>query len=113
MLQSKDLLFWVQIHLVGEDQEAEELLWLGLLALQALLGHERCLVEHIPAICAGPVTAAAVREAGLPVALVSTHPGSPAMVEAVADYWLSRGSALASMNLARDDAQNSERIAGR
>ena len=82
-------------------------------ALQALLGAESHLIDDIPAICAGPVTAAAVREAGLLVAVESTDPGPPAMVDAVADYWNSRAS---SSNRTRRDSLNTqinERIAGR
>jgi uroporphyrinogen III methyltransferase/synthase len=82
-------------------------------ALQAMLGHEQFLIERIPAVCAGPVTAAAVREAGLQVARVSTHPGAPNVVEAVADYWNSRGLAQFSSTRIDDRTHLSERIAGR
>lgn len=82
-------------------------------SLQALLGHERTLIERIPAICAGPVTAASVREAGLPVAMISNHPGPPAMVDAAAEFWFSRTPTHSLMNQIRDGAHDSERIAGR
>jgi uroporphyrinogen-III synthase len=82
-------------------------------SLQALLGRERTLIEHVPAICAGPVTAASVREAGLPVARISAHPGPPAMVDAAAEYWFSCTSAHLLKNQIRDDAHKSERMAGR
>ncbi len=82
-------------------------------ALQVMLGQESYLIDQIPAICAGPVTAAAVREAGLPVATVSSHPGAPAMVEALADYWSHRALAQPPMNRSEDSALRNERIAGR
>jgi hydroxymethylbilane synthase len=82
-------------------------------ALQAMLGQERFLIERTPAVCAGPVTAAAVREAGLQVARVSTHPGAPKVVEAVADYWNSRGPAQVSSTRIDDRTHLSERIASR
>lgn len=82
-------------------------------SLQALLGRERTLIEHVPAICAGPVTAASVREAGLPVAKVSHDPGPPAMVDAAAAFWLSRTPDHLLTNQIRDGAHSSERIAGR
>jgi uroporphyrinogen III methyltransferase / synthase len=82
-------------------------------SLQVLLGRERTLIEHIPAICAGPVTAASVREAGLPVAMISDHPGPPAMVDAAAEFWLGRAHAHLLMNSIPDGAHSSERIAGR
>lgn len=82
-------------------------------ALQAMLGQERHLIEWIPAVCAGPVTAAAVREAGLPVAMISTHPGAASVVEAVADYWHARRVAQIPVNRIDEHAHRSERIAGR
>ncbi|MDQ2653452.1 MAG: hydroxymethylbilane synthase [Chloroflexota bacterium] len=82
-------------------------------ALQAMLGQERNLIERIPAVCAGPVTAAAVREAGLAVAMVSTHPGAPHVVEAVVDYWNSREPAQLSLTHIDDRTRLSERITGR
>jgi hydroxymethylbilane synthase len=82
-------------------------------ALQAMLGREQVLIEQIPAVCAGPVTAAAVREAGLPVAMVSAHPGAPGVVEAVAEYWNSREPAQIFLTQSDDRTQVSERIAGR
>jgi hydroxymethylbilane synthase len=82
-------------------------------ALQAMLGQERFLIEGVPAVCTGPVTAAAVRAAGLQVARVSTHPGAPKVVEAVADYWNSQDPAQFSMTRIDDRTHLSERIAGR
>jgi hydroxymethylbilane synthase len=82
-------------------------------ALQTMLGHERHLIEPIPAICAGPVTAAAVRESGLQVAVESTHPGAPAMVEAIAQYWKSKSAALTATKQDEQHTNLSERIATR
>lgn len=82
-------------------------------ALQAMLGRERSLIEQLPAVCAGPVTAAAVREAGLPVAVVSQDPGAPAMVDGLAEFWNSQTSLLAPMAHFHDQSLVSERIAGR
>jgi uroporphyrinogen-III synthase len=82
-------------------------------ALQAMLGDERYLIEQIPAICAGPVTAAAVREAGLRVAMESTHPGAPAMVNAVAEYWNHRRSVPSVLKRNEHNSLLNERIAGR
>jgi hypothetical protein len=52
-----------------------------------LLGDERERVARVPVICAGPVTAAAAREAGFLDVVVSADPGASAMVEAVAELW--------------------------
>jgi uroporphyrinogen-III synthase len=82
-------------------------------ALQSLLGPVRFLIDPIPAICAGPVTAAAVREAGLHVAAVSTYPGAPAMVDAISEYWSHRKNANPVANCIADNVRPHERIAGR
>jgi uroporphyrinogen-III synthase len=82
-------------------------------ALQSLLGPERFLIDPIPAICAGPVTAAAVREAGLRVATVSTHPGAPAMVDALSEFWNHQQRANPVTNRIEDNVRSNERIAGR
>lgn len=81
--------------------------------LLAMLGHERSLVDRLATICAGPVTAAAVREAGLPVAAVSAHPGASAMVEALAGYWTAHKSATLRWNHQDVSQSRDERIAGR
>jgi uroporphyrinogen-III synthase len=82
-------------------------------ALLDMLGRERFLIEQIPAICAGPVTAAAVREAGLPVAVVSRDPGAAPMVEELAEYWQARISSPPLVTQINDGSLMSERIAGR
>lgn len=82
-------------------------------ALQAMLGSERHLIDKVPAVCAGPVTAAAVRESGLLVTLESTHPGAPAMVDAIARYWHDRASTPTSTHRLESNLQIKERIAGR
>ena len=53
--------------------------------LTSLVGDAPCKLGAVPAICAGPVTAAAAREAGLFVAATSVNPGPEAMAQAVAD----------------------------
>lgn len=82
--------------------------------LRALLGEERHLVETVPAVCAGPVTAAAVREAGLPVAAVSAQPGAAAMVEAMIEYWSERQSSQVGQHSSAIESttRTSERIIG-
>lgn len=82
-------------------------------ALRAMLGEESYLIEQIPAICAGPVTAAAVREAGLSVAAVSTRPEAPAMVAALAEYCQHGRSGSSLLNRIEDRNLTNERIAGR
>jgi hydroxymethylbilane synthase len=82
-------------------------------ALQAMLAQERFLIEQIPAVCAGPVTAAAVRQAGLPVALVSTHPGAAAMTEALANFWAHHRSVNSLVSRSNEVVLSNERIAGR
>ena len=82
-------------------------------SLRAMLGHEQFLIDHIPAVCAGPVTAAAVREAGLPVAMVSRDPGAEAMVNGLAEHWTHRTSAPPFVTQVNDRSRMSERIAGR
>lgn len=81
-------------------------------ALQAMLGPESYLIGKVPAICAGPVTAAAVREAGLPVAAISQEPGSEAIVERLAEYWTGRVSSPPFPTSTPDHIYVSERIAG-
>jgi hydroxymethylbilane synthase len=82
-------------------------------ALQAMLGHERSLIEGIAVICAGPVTAAAAREAGLHVVRTSNHPGATAIVETVGDFWSSRRAPEVLVNHIESHAHTNERIAGR
>ncbi|MCA9880583.1 MAG: hydroxymethylbilane synthase [Thermomicrobiales bacterium] len=82
-------------------------------ALQALLGNEWPLVKQAPAVCAGPVTAAAVREAGLHVAVTSPDPGASAMVDGLAEYWNRQAPAPSRLIRNSDRLQTSERIAGR
>jgi uroporphyrinogen III methyltransferase/synthase len=62
--------------------------------LLSLLGDDREVVARVPAICAGPVTAQAAREAGLIVAVVSADPGATAIADAVAKHWRRRESAF-------------------
>lgn len=62
--------------------------------LFSLLGDDREVVARVPAICAGPVTAKAAREAGLIVAVVSADPGAAAIADAVAEHWRRRESAF-------------------
>lgn len=62
----------------------------SVVSLLALLGDERGVVSPIPAVCAGPVTAHAAREAGLHVAAVSSDPGATAMADAIVVHWRER-----------------------
>lgn len=59
--------------------------------LTSLMVDAPCLLRSVPAICAGPITAAAARDAGLFVAATSLDPGPEAMAQAVVDT-LSRTS---------------------
>ena len=54
-------------------------------SLTSLVGAAPCVLASVPAICAGPVTAAAARDAGLYVAATSANPGPEAMAQAVFD----------------------------
>lgn len=82
-------------------------------SLQALLGPERSLIAKIPAVCAGPVTAATVREAGLTVAVMSDDPGAPAMVDALAAYWNSQNPLHSRIESSEYRLQTTERTASR
>lgn len=64
-------------------------------SLTTLVGDAPCILESVPAICAGPITAAAARDAGLFVAATSVNPGPEAMAQAVVDS-LSHTSACAA-----------------
>jgi hydroxymethylbilane synthase len=60
--------------------------------LVALLGSECAMLNGIPVVCAGPVTARAAREAGLLVSVVSESPDVAAMSKAIASFWLNAGA---------------------
>jgi hydroxymethylbilane synthase len=53
--------------------------------LTTLVGDEPCMLGSVPAICSGPITAAAARDAGLNVAATSANPGPEAMAQAIVD----------------------------
>ena len=59
--------------------------------LVALLASESIALNAIPAVCAGPVTAQAAREAGLLVVAVSESPDMAAISKAIAEFWLQAG----------------------
>jgi hydroxymethylbilane synthase len=61
-----------------------------------ILGVDRSALKSCPAVCAGPVTADAAREAGLTVAAISADPGAQAISEAVAEFWACRVSSLSA-----------------
>jgi len=58
--------------------------------LSNLFSDEQGVLHSIPAICAGPVTAKAARDAGMIVAEVSVDPGAAAMADAFAAHWQRR-----------------------
>jgi hydroxymethylbilane synthase len=66
-------------------------------------------IGTIAAICAGPVTARAAREAGFRVAAIAADPGAEAICEAVAEVW--RNSIAATDQ--RAEAERHELTAGR
>ncbi len=55
--------------------------------LSNLFLDQQDVLRAIPAICAGPITAKAARDAGMIVAEVSADPGAAAMADAVAAHW--------------------------
>jgi hydroxymethylbilane synthase len=69
-----------------------------------LLGEDRSVLNRMLVICAGPVTAAAARDAGLRVDAVCDDPGASAMVQAIATHWLAekREDHLPSHAVSRD-----------
>lgn len=58
--------------------------------LSKFFSDDQGVLHSIPAICAGPVTAQAARDAGLSVAEVSADPGASAMADAFAAHWQRR-----------------------
>jgi hydroxymethylbilane synthase len=56
-------------------------------ALTTLIGPPGAEGRRTPAVCAGPVTAAAARDAGFPIAAVSEQPDASALTETIAAWW--------------------------
>lgn len=77
--------------------------------LVALLGEDRAALDAVPAICAGPVTADAVRESGLLLGGISPEPGDMAMADTVAAHWRRRERGSLSMP-PRDKPRNASAI---
>lgn len=75
--------------------------------LTTLVGNVPSILGTIPAVCSGPITAAAARDAGLFVAATSLSPDPEAMAQAVADS-IGRTQVDSTQSSRHDDSTKAE-----